>query len=458
MIRNLSLHTYSTQQMGDTRTQLHNQTFTNRLNQKISFFEYLVVLILIIYSGNANTFVQTDAITDNPVGFIIPVIVAGIIAVRWKIAFDQSFYTFTLGLGIYFLAISFKFQNFHPTTFITYFLLFFIVYALVRSLKFNIFKIYEIIIFYLAILALIMWGIQTVLGGDTLYDLIGNYIPETFSYVSGSGYNILIYSIQPMETILINNFGSVIPRNCGFAWEPGGFAVYLCLAIFINLFINKGDKNKKTRFIILLIALITTQSTTGYMIFSIILLYYYLNKRFNIILLGLPLIISTFIYVFSLPFMGNKIISLLDETNNINGIVQQSMYRETGTSPQRFSSLLIDLKDFYNNPILGLGGNSEESWTTKIGAKISTISGIGNILAQFGTVGFLFFIILSYKSSLFFSKIFNYKGKLLLFFVVLFISISYSIILFPLVMCFWMFSFVYANKVVYSPKIIFKNS
>ena len=81
-----------------------------------------------------------------------------------------------------------------------------------------------------------------------------------------------------------------------------------------------------------------------------------------------------------------------------------------------------------------------KSWVDKIGANISPISGIGNLMATFGIIGFLFFIIASLKTSLFFAKHYNYKGAILLFVVILLISISYTIIFLPLIMCFWMFS------------------
>ena len=100
---------------------------------------------------------------------------------------------------------------------------------------------------------------------------------------------------------------------------------------------------------------------------------------------------------------------------------------------------MIAFRDFQDNPVLGLGGQDEESWTYKIGANVSKITGIGYILSQFGIIGFLFFTILSFKTSSGFAKWYKYKGALLLFIVILFISISYSIILSPLIMGFWMY-------------------
>jgi hypothetical protein len=285
-----------------------------------------------------------------------------------------------------------------------------------------------------------MWGIQIILGGDTLYNYFSN-IPsiDSFSYVTGNGLTAFLYSVQPSFSSL--SYGMVIPRNCGFAWEPGAFSIYLCLAIFINLFFTNSDSKGKQRFLVLVLALFSTQSTTGYSIFILIILYFYLNKKLKIVLLLLPVMVAALILLFSFQFMNKKIVGLINETNEIDYIIQQSIGSETGETPQRFTSFLIAFTDFYYNPILGLGGNLEKSWTRKIGANIFPISGIGNVLAQFGIIGFLFIFITSFKTSLFFSKYFNYNGKYLLFLIILFISVSYSILLLPLLMCFWMFSF-----------------
>jgi hypothetical protein len=137
--------------------------------------------------------------------------------------------------------------------------------------------------------------------------------------------------------------------------------------------------------------------------------------------------------------MSLKIVGLVNETSELDQIVELGIGAESQVAPQRFTSFLISLRDFYNNPILGTGGFPGKSWTAQIGASISIISGIGVLLAEFGIIGFLFFIIISFKNSLFFSEYFSYKGKYLLFLIILFISISYSLVFVPIVMIFWMF-------------------
>jgi len=236
-------------------------------------------------------------------------------------------------------------------------------------------------------------------------------------------------------------FDFLIPRNCGFAWEPGGFAVLLAIAIFFNLFFFKETKNSKTRFWILLAALGSSQSTTGYAILLVILLFYFYNRQKKLVVALWPLLLVALLAVFSLPFMSEKILNIMDETENVNTMVEWSIGKEEAINPQRFASFVIAFRDFLDNPVLGLGGVNEARWTYKIGANVSTITGIGNLLAQYGIVGFLFFIVSSFRSSAFYSKHFMFAGHFLFFLIVVFISISYGIILLPLLMSFWLFGY-----------------
>ena len=406
--------------------------------RRISFFEYLFVFILIIYAGHANKFVVSTSIIDNPIWFTLLIVLSGILAVKWTIVYNRQFYILIACYFIYFVGISVKYNEIRPTFFLNNFFLFFITYATVKALKINLFRIYESAMYFFAIIGLIMWGIQIILGGDTLYNYFGRISSiDTFSFVSGNGLNAVLYSVQPTTASL--QFDFLPPRNCGFAWEPGGFASFLCLAIFINLFFFKGDRKGNIRFWVLLAALISSQSTTGYTIFIVIILFYYYNRKQKFIILLWPILIAAIIFIFSLPFMINKIVSLMRETSQIDMMVEWSIGREESINPQRFASFAIAFRDFLDNPLLGLGGKAEESWTAKIGANVSTISGIGNLLAQYGVVGLLFFLMASYKTSCFYAKSFNYSGKVLFFVIIFFMSISYGIILLPLLMSFWMF-------------------
>lgn len=407
-------------------------------------FEYLFVFVLIIYGGMANSFVRSFSL-DKPLSLLLPVFLSIILALRNRIAFSKSFYLLLLFYLFYNFALIIKFKAIHPIFFGYLLINFLVTYITIKALKFKFFFIYERLVFYLAIIGLFFWLIQLALGGDNLLNII-NKIPsiDTFSNVSGGGLNIIIYSVQPSAQILIQNSG--IFRNCGFAWEPGGFAVLLCLAIFINLFFRKSSLKFNFRFWILVISLLSTQSTTGYIIFIIIMIFYFFQARMKVVILLLPVLITIVIMVISLPFMRDKILLYFEEANQVDIIVEQSIGRETTRTPQRFASFIIALRDFINNPILGYGGQAEDRWFRQIGSNISPISGIGNLLAQYGLVGFLFFISLLVKSSGYFARCFNYNGSYLFLLIIILITISYSVIFLPVIMSFWMFSFYWNSK------------
>ncbi len=118
--------------------------------------------------------------------------------------------------------------------------------------------------------------------------------------------SILIYTIA-------NQFveqGSMagILRNAGMFHEPGAFAVFIDLAITINIL--KTGKLFTKKNIIMLIALATTFSTAGILAFLLIMgVYYFILKKNDPIkfFLILTITIPVFIGIWQLPFVKNKI-------------------------------------------------------------------------------------------------------------------------------------------------------
>ena len=414
-----------------------NRSIT-RPSPKVGLFEYFVVLVLIFYVGFANELFLFHTFKDKPLTFFVPVLLSGILVLKHRIIFNRSFFLLIFFYLFYFIGITIKYHKVYPSLLVQYPAIFFTAYVIIKSLKYELFRIYEYLLYILSVIGLFMWVIQVALGGDTLYNIL-SLIPnvEKFSHVTGGGYNIILYSVQPSYVSVL--FSQLPARNCGFAWEPGGFAVYLCLAIFVNLFMMKGEKYKSRHLFVLLLALLTTQSTTGFFIIIIIGVFYYFNTNLKTIFLVLPLIVVGIILVFSLPFMSEKIVSLALDIRDVDATVAAGYGREASITPQRFTSFVIAIKDFYLNPVLGTGGIAGESWTEKIGVNISAISGIGNILAHFGLVGFLFFVIVTIRTSVMLSRHYAYRGSILFFLIIISISVSYYILFIPLIVCFWIF-------------------
>jgi hypothetical protein len=397
--------------------------------------------MFILYAAKSITFFASQSLRDGPVSYMIPVILSGWLALRWRVIYNSRFYLLIFIFTGYFIAVSIKYQEIQPTFYIHWVFVFFVVYTAIKALRFKIFEIYEYLVFLLAIVALFMWSVQIILGGDTLFSYINriSFLKDN-SYVTGYGVSAILYSVQPSEKGLLLNIS--FPRNCGFAWEPGSFGVFLCLAIFINLFHPKRDDRSKKRFLVLLAGLLSTLSTTGYVIFTVIIIFYLFNKKLQKIILLLPVLIIVLFFISSLPFMKDKILELIEETNRIDNIVETSIGLERTVNPQRFTSFKIALVDFLDNPILGLAAHREETWTYKIGANVAVISGIGNLMAQFGIFGLVPFIILSVRSSFLFARYYSFNAKFLFFIILMLISISYTMLFTHLIMCFWMLSMV----------------
>lgn len=408
-----------------------------RLKDK-TLFDYLFVLVLIIYGGLASTFVRTFG-TEKPLAILIPVALSGIMVLRYKVVFNKQIFLLILFFVLYHFALYIKYQSIYPILFGQLLVNFLVTYITVKALKFSFFLIYEYLLTWLAAIALFMWIIQLGLGGDNLLDLAGS-IPSinTFSAVTGGGINIIIYSIQPYAQVIASN--SAFARNCGFAWEPGGFAVFLNIALFIKIFYTSSEKKFNTRFWILLLALLSSQSTTGYVIFILIMIFYLLQKNIKYILLLFPVLILLITLMISLPFMREKIVQNFKEASQVDILVEESIGRESAVGPQRFASFVIAFRDFMDNPLFGYGGEGEERWFRKINSNIVPISGIGNLLAQYGLSGFIFFIAILTGSSRAFARNFNFKGEYLFFLIMIMITISYSVIFVPVIMSFWMFS------------------
>jgi len=417
----------------------------NILNKNSSLLDHIFIFIIIIYAGRATTFVTSIETWENPLGLFLPIFIATLIVFYYRISFSKKFLFLLAGFLFYNIIVSYKFSAIHPRFIGIYLIRFYIAYVIFTSLRFRFFIIYEKIIYYLSIIALCFWVIH-ILVPTTLLNILSqlNFSEPGSSNVDS---NIIIYTINNLSTIEntnINLGGLSLVRNSGFAWEPGGFACFINLAIFINLVRTKFRLYNNIKLWVLILALITTFSTTGISIFLLLIVFYAYNIKLKYALIFVPFIIVFGIYISTLPFMAEKLADVSEY--NTEEIIENSITYETQATPQRFESLEIDFVDFVNNPIFGYGGHLEERWTEKLGANIQTISGIGKVMAAFGIVGILFFLINLIISSKELSILFRFKGWLFPFLMIIMISISYSLIFTPLLMCFWLINSKYLSK------------
>lgn len=142
------------------------------------------------------------------------------------------------------------------------------------------------------------------------FGVIIPYIKVENTLLDG-GYIMRVTSVLYTQLYSPSNEGLTL-RNCGPFWEPGAFQGFVNLALFLKLFINKGNTKKWLFTVLIFIAtIITTFSTGGYIVLFINIIFYILitrqiNPQIKIIVLSFAIITALHLY-FTLGFLNEKI-------------------------------------------------------------------------------------------------------------------------------------------------------
>lgn len=223
----------------------------------------------------------------------------------------------------------------------------------------------------------------------------------------GAGKNFIVYNFQQLSEY------TLIFRNCGPFWEPGMFAVFLNIALFVNLFLLKG---KSIVTIILVIALLTTVSTGGYIGGLFILICSSILNKKNILfsIASIVLFVVFLIFFFNTDFMGDKLVSQLTDTT-------------LGDDTSRFGALLTHLKIFADHPIWGYYGL--EGYV--VDDRKALASGLLIPLSSRGFIVGLLYYYLLYKASLRYSAFYARSKRVgvSLFLLILLLSMSQTMLL-----------------------------
>lgn len=172
--------------------------------------------------------------------------------------------------------------------------------------------------------------------GSILTPLGSENIPEGFRSNTLFFFNYIHTYGHGTESLLL--------RNSGPFWEPGMFGVFLCLALIINLFINKVKFLTKKN-IVFIIGVITTVSTSAYLILFLIILFHFwsLKNKFKFLLYAPVLLLFISVaygYVWELDFMREKV------EKNI------ATSKEDRTS--RFGAVIYHFEQLKESPLTGV--------------------------------------------------------------------------------------------------------
>ncbi len=149
-------------------------------------------------------------------------------------------------------------------------------------------------------------------------------------------------------SVCISN--SEVIRNYGIAWEPGAFALLLCVSLYCLLAFER--KINKAKLLIIIVALITTFSTMGYFVMLGILLSFMFSRKggnvqakkivviflltFVILLLALPSSATEIVF--------GKLSGLFSEGNDVSY-----------TTQARLNAITYPFEAFCSSPIVGVG-------------------------------------------------------------------------------------------------------
>lgn len=407
------------------------------INNKEKFqIKDLYFLIVLIFSGLATSFSRSGE------GIIFLFLLSVFYLLGYNISlYNKRFYTIIviwLGYCLVTGLIHSVFLPFFIFRYITYFTVAYTLFSLYN--KFHFFFLFEKSVFILSVISLLFWLLEIfapnfIVSFCKPIDLSGDLFPKSYFYS-----NIIVKSFLWGED-------QVIPRNCGFCWEPGPFSIYVLIAMFLCWTRMKEKALSKIYFWILFITLLTTRSTTGIGTFMCLVLYIIFAKykggsKFIYLFLFLLLTITVFMEI---SIFKNKIIDLYQSSLNIKDTFDLAKKTGGTYSGGRFAGFLIAWKDFLSRPLFGTGGYSGLSYGWVGRGHIFIVNGWATILSTFGLFGIISYACLLIKSSKVYSKIFFIKEKKALFIILAFCSFGFSIISMPMLFAIVLFGMLTNN-------------
>lgn len=407
----------------------------NAENQRIGFYEYFYMFWILIYAGFASEFVRGygDIRTWGNGFFLLLTI---IFAFKQRVS---QYKPLLLALGVFTLysILSIAFSNsseFFRWEYSKWVIYFFSSYVIVRGYGNRFFEVAERVLSVLCTIGLVFWIGLLIIPTQTI-NFLSLFQVKSIDQDTFYSLNSIIYTVNTFAIESGLSDWTLFARNAGFAWEPGIYACIICCGIVLNIFRYDGFKfHNNINIWIFLVSLISTESTTGFTIFGFILLIWIIqNRKYKWLFLVVPLLL----YSLSLPFMGDKL-STLSEGFSTTSLKGANM----GEDFSRILSFKILFDEWLSHPILGYGFST----SAVMEQELSTYSGLGTVLAQYGAVLFLLFISCLVKSSRAISCLYSSKNLPYMLVTILGMMISYRVFYLPFWMSIWMFS-VYSTTI-----------
>lgn len=270
---------------------------------------------------------------------------------------------------------------------------------------------YNNIIYFIAIYSLIFFMI------NFFYPVILYKNPLFFQSAAGIKYFNYIFSIVSNNTYVL--------RNYGFFWEPGAFAIFLNIALYIEL--NVISKKQKKRILIYLITIISTLSTLGIISMLLQILPIIFVKKEHTKNNNRLFILFIIMVLFIIMFINKDyVIFHVFEKLNTSG-------ETSSTTLTRINAIIYPMNQFLKSPFFGIGMNNFLLLQNNMCNGMATctyvnwlcIYGIGGLLFVLGST--LFFV---EKKNTIIEKIAYFILSILLFSTENFLMITFIYIIF----------------------------
>jgi hypothetical protein len=303
---------------------------------------------------------------------------AMIIFMRRRLLIDKFLIFFILAYLLVQIGQMFKFNFLPITTYMGLYVRILFAYFTIRILGRNFPAYFTQLLYVLSIISFVFYVPSLIIPGIESFfiSLAPIFRPSLVGDSLAYAPNIIIHVFQP---------GYDPVRNCGLFWEPTAFAGFLLIALIFHIIEKKTVADKKG--IVLILALISTLSTTGLIALGYFLMAFVANKVKPIYRL---ILIPTFIVVIFISFttmdlLGKKISSQFSVS--------------TPFSTTRFESATLDLKDWSENPILGLGRHQYTRYKGETSHFMThRNNGLSDYLVTYGVLIFIMYFSLIYFS------------------------------------------------------------
>jgi hypothetical protein len=293
-------------------------------------------------------------------------------------------------------------------------------YCTIRLIGKDIAKYFVNIIYFFTVISLILF-----LPALVFPDVVNNALEQVAEYIKP-----LQLHEPGRKHILIYTFGleyfsddglvsSSIPRNSGPFWEPGGFGVFLILAIVFELVENRKFFTKKNT--VMFIGVITTLSTGAFIAMFFLVVFYLITYRTPVRIISLVLFVAASVFIYANTFFLRE---------KVTGHLASSSDISLANAPRtRFVSAQLDLIDFFNNPVLGRGRFVQTRFDVKepddeilLNHRTNSTT---NMLVEFGLFGFVAFFLYMFRSFRAFCILHQFKPVFAFYTVIIVITLGF---------------------------------